>query len=72
MNRGVIRTNLADGELQDWGDTGSFFNTDVCNPYVKFFHQKDISSTVIPMPSHTMTHLTKVQHVSPVIQNVPW
>lgn len=43
MNRGVIRTNLADGELQDWGDTGSFFNTDVCNPYVKFFHQKDIS-----------------------------
>ena len=43
MNRGVIRTNLADGELQDWGDTRSFFNTDVCNPYVKFFHQKDIS-----------------------------
>lgn len=43
MNRGVIKTNLADGELQDWGDTGSFFNTDVCNPYVKFFHQKDIS-----------------------------
>ena len=43
MNRGVIRTNLADGELQDWGDTGSFFNTDVYNPYVKFFHQKDIS-----------------------------
>ena len=43
MNRGVIKTNLADGELQDWGDTGSFFNTDVYNPYVKFFHQKDIS-----------------------------
>ena len=43
MNRGVIRTNLASGELQDWGDTGSFFNTDVYNPYVKFFHQKDIS-----------------------------
>lgn len=43
MNRGVIKTNLASGELQRWGDTGSFFKTDICNPYVKFFHQTDIS-----------------------------
>lgn len=43
MNRGVIDVNLADGELQDWGDTSKFFKVDTYNPYVKFFHEPEIS-----------------------------
>lgn len=43
MNRGVINTTLGSGELQDWGVTENFFKIDTCNPYVKFFHQSDLS-----------------------------
>ena len=43
MNRGMINVNLGDGQEQDWGDTSKFFKIDTYNPYVKFFHQKDLS-----------------------------
>ena len=43
MNRGMINTNLASGELQNWGDVSKFFKQDIYNPYVEFFHQNDIS-----------------------------
>ena len=43
INRGVIDLSVASGQIQYWGDTNKFFSTDVYNPYVKFFHQKDLS-----------------------------
>ena len=43
MNRGVIDLSVPSGQLQNWGATDKFFKTDRYNPYVKFFHQSDIS-----------------------------
>ena len=43
INRGVIDLRVASGQLQYWGDRSKFFNTDTYNPYVKFFHQPDLS-----------------------------
>lgn len=43
INRGVIDLSTGNGVLQEWGDKSKFFRTDVCNLYVKFFHQPDIS-----------------------------
>ncbi|MCR5077173.1 MAG: family 16 glycosylhydrolase [Prevotella sp.] len=43
MNRGVINTHLPNGVLQDWGATADFFSIDTFNPYVRFFHQRDLS-----------------------------
>lgn len=42
MNRGVIDLSTPTGVYQDWGDTSKFFKTDIFNPYVQFFHQKDL------------------------------
>ena len=43
INRGVVDLRVASGQLQYWGDRSKFFNTDTYNPYVKFFHQPDLS-----------------------------
>lgn len=43
INRGVINTNLGSGVYQNWGEAANFFRIDTYNPYVKFFHQSDIS-----------------------------
>lgn len=43
VNRGVIDLTVPSGQLQNWGDTNKFFCTDTFNPYVKFFHQKELS-----------------------------
>ncbi|MGL1936591.1 MAG: beta-1,3-glucanase family protein [Fibrobacterales bacterium] len=43
LNRGIVNPDAPDGEFQDWEATDAFFQRDIYNEYVGFFHNPEIS-----------------------------
>ena len=42
LTRHVIKTNVASGTVQNWGNNADFYQESPCNHYAKFWHQKGV------------------------------